>query len=411
MYSFTGFNDGADPQSSPILGPGGDFYGTTRVGGSTGYGTVYKITPAGGFTTIHTFVGSDGQYPIAPPVLGTDGNFYGSCSQGGANGDGVIFKMTPAGVVTVLHNFTGAPDGASPDYGLIQASDGNFYGNTSGGGTFYGTIFKISSSGSYSVIHTFNDNPEGADPSSSLIQATDGNLYGVANSGGGLGYGTIYAITTSGTFNVVYTFDSTTGSSPASPLIQHSDGILYSDTPTGGNLSICDGYGCGVFYSVNLGLKPFVTFVVSSGKEGTTAQILGQGFNHSTTVSFNGTPATIVAGIATALGVTVPAGATTGSVTVTTGSTTLTSNVPFRVTPAILSFSPPSGPVGTVVTITGTGLLQTSEVAFGGKLATQFTVNSDTQITATVPTGAKTGKIAVETPGGIGESTTNFTVN
>jgi hypothetical protein len=76
---------------------------------------------------------------------------------------------------------------------------------------------------------------------------------------------------------------------------------------------------------------------------------MGQGFTHATTVSFNGTPATIIAGNSTILGATVPSGATTGNVTVTTGSTTLTSNQVFRVTPVVLSFSPPSGPVGTSV--------------------------------------------------------------
>jgi hypothetical protein len=73
-------------------------------------------------------------------------------------------------------------------------------------------------------------------------------------------------------------------------------------------------------------------------------------------------------------------------VTVTTPSGKLTSKVAFRVTPQIESFSPTSGPVGTVVTITGAGLTQTSKVTFGGVKATVFAVNSDTQVTATVPT-------------------------
>src|SRR5215470_5166342 len=80
---------------------------------------------------------------------------------------------------------------------------------------------------------------------------------------------------------------------------------------------------------------------------------------------------------------TVPSGAKTGSVTVNTPGRTLTSSKTFRVTPQLTSFTPSSGPVGTVVTITGVSLLQTTKVSFGGVAATSFTVNSDTQITVT----------------------------
>jgi hypothetical protein len=60
--------------------------------------------------------------------------------------------------------------------------------------------------------------------------------------------------------------------------------------------------------------------------------------------------------------------------------------------------------------ITGSGLTQASKVTFGGVKATAFTVNSDSKVTATVPTGAKTGKIAITTPGGTATSSGTFTV-
>jgi hypothetical protein len=85
-------------------------------------------------------------------------------------------------------------------------------------------------------------------------------------------------------------------------------------------------------------------------------------------------------------------------------------NKPYRVKPLVKTFSPSSGPLGTSVTITGTGLINTTRVTFGGVLATTFTANSDTQVTAAVPTGAKTGRIAITTPGGIATSATSFTV-
>ena len=96
--------------------------------------------------------------------------------------------------------------------------------------------------------------------------------------------------------------------------------------------------------------------------------------------------------------------------TVQTGATTLTSNSIFQVTPTLASFSPTSGPVGTPVVITGTGLLQTTKVTFNRVAATTFTINSDTQVTADVPTGATTGKIAITTRGGTATSTQIFTV-
>jgi hypothetical protein len=106
----------------------------------------------------------------------------------------------------------------------------------------------------------------------------------------------------------------------------------------------------------------------------------------------------------------VPDGALTGSVTVTTPTGTLTSNVPFHVTPKVGIFNPTSGAVGTPVVITGTGLTQTLRVGFGGVAATSFTIDSDTQVTAIVPEGAVTGKIAIATQGGHDVSVRLFTV-
>ena len=87
------------------------------------------------------------------------------------------------------------------------------------------------------------------------------------------------------------------------------------------------------------------------------------------------------------------------------------SNLKFRVTPAIVNFTPPNGPVGTSVVITGNSFTGATKVTFGGIAATAFTVNSYTKITATVPVGAVTGKIQVITPGGTAPSVTVFTVN
>jgi len=150
--------------------------------------------------------------------------------------------------------------------------------------------------------------------------------------------------------------------------------------------------------------------VTIAGKVGTSVGILGQGFNGTTGVTFNGKTAAFTIVSDTYLTATVPNGATNGVVTVKMPTGNLTSTVKFRVIPAIKTFTPTSGPVGTSVTITGTSFTGASKVTFGGVASTSFTVNSDTSVTAAVPTGAVTGKIAITTPGGTASSSTVFTV-
>jgi hypothetical protein len=127
-------------------------------------------------------------------------------------------------------------------------------------------------------------------------------------------------------------------------------------------------------------------------------------------VSFNAKSAPFTVASAAYLTAAVPNGATTGSVNVTTPGGGLTSDQKFRVTPQFTTFTPPSGPVGTVVTITGVSLTQTTKITFGGVAATTLTVNSDTKVTLTVPTGAATGKIVITTAGGAAISAASFTV-
>jgi uncharacterized repeat protein (TIGR03803 family) len=188
-------------------------------------------------------------------------------------------------------------------------------------------------------------------------------------------------------------------------LVQATNGTFYGITSAGGT------NGDGTIFSLNSGLSPFVSFVLGAGSVGQTVVILGQGLTGSTAVSFNGTPAVFGFPAEAYLTAIVPAGATTGFVTVTTPSGTLTSNKQFQVVPQILSFSPTSGPAGTSVVITGESFLEATEVAFGCGEQGKFTVDSDTHITATVPEGrAITCPVAVQTPGGHVESASGFTV-
>jgi len=406
---------GANPRlMSLVQGADGNFYGTTcdlgcvgEVG--NGFGTVFKVTPTGTLTTLYSFCAqpkcTDGAFPIAGLVLGTDGNFYGTTAYGGVNDDGTVFKVTSGGTLTTLHSFDLTDDGAYPYAGLVQATNGNFYGTTSyGGANAYGTVFEITPGGTLTTLHSFDDT-DGAYPEATLVQATNGNFYGTTEYGGTGGFGTVFSITSGGTLTTLHSFDSTDGDDPYGGLVQATDGTFYGTTDAGG------ANAGGTIFSLAVGLGPFVKTLPTSGKVGAAVTILGTNLTGATSVSFNGTAASFTVVSSSEVTTTVPTGATTGKVKVVTPGATLSSNLSFRVTPVILSFSPTSGPVGASVVITGNSLTGATSVAFGGVKATSFTVNSYTQITATVPTGAKTGKIGVTTPGGSATSTGTFTVN
>ena len=155
------------------------------------------------------------------------------------------------------------------------------------------------------------------------------------------------------------------------------------------------------------------SFTPTSGPVGTSVSIDGSAFIGATSVTFGGTAAAYVVNSDAQITATVPSGATTGPIAVTTAGGTATSSTNFEVTPpgapTISSFTPTSGPVGTTVVISGTAFTGASSVTFNGTGAT-FTVNSDTQITATVPSGATTGPIDVTTGGGTATSASSFTV-
>ena len=156
LYSFcsqTKCTDGASPYAGLVQAADGNFYGTTSAGGSNNLGTVFKMLPSGSITTLYSFCSqancTDGSVPMAGLIQATDGNFYGTTwdSVGGTN-FGTIFKITPSGGLTTLHSFCPqhpCTDGATPYAGLVQATDGSFYGTTTlGGATGVGTIFKLS---------------------------------------------------------------------------------------------------------------------------------------------------------------------------------------------------------------------------------------------------------------------------
>jgi uncharacterized protein (TIGR03437 family) len=232
LYNFGSMSsDGQYPNGTLAQGTDGNFYGATETGGPHGVGTVFRITPAGTMTTLYSFGGvpADGASPKGGLIEASDGNLYGTTLQGGAKGFGTIFRITPAGTLTTLHSFTGtSTDGGGPEAALIQATDGNFYGTNSTG------VFKMTPAGTVTTIYSFGTSGvlNGSPIQSAIIQATDGNFYGTAVGGGANQDGFVFQVTPSGPAKVLYNFSGTEGRAP-NGVIQASDGNLYG-TAQGG---------------------------------------------------------------------------------------------------------------------------------------------------------------------------------
>ena len=194
----------------------GNLYGTTEEDGPNGkphggYGTVFKINPAGKLLWCVGFNGTNGLHPTAGLAMGPDGSFYGSTYGGWYTGpdgnqtaqnEGTIFKITTNGVLITLVSF-GNTNGACPVGRLVLASDGNFYGAVrflngvgmaSDSPMGNGAVFKISPAGKYRIVATFDNGDFNAGPAGGLTEALDGDLYGVTGGGGSNHQGTVFKV-------------------------------------------------------------------------------------------------------------------------------------------------------------------------------------------------------------------------
>ncbi|MEQ1559560.1 MAG: choice-of-anchor tandem repeat GloVer-containing protein [Methyloglobulus sp.] len=247
LHKFVGV-EGDIPHGFLAQNRDGSLFGSTE--GQSINPTVFKITPAGVFSVLHTFNAAPAK-STSPLILGLDGNFYGTSGNGNLLG-GTIFKMTPAGVITVLHTFGSVlNDGfnmgghfANFGTGLIppvQAPDGTLYGTTnSGGKNNSGIVYKLTPSGTYTILRHFTFSvTDGALPLAPLIIGKDGNLYGTTRVGGkpSASSGTVFRITPTGAFKILHSFDATItdgGHQPNAPLVQGTDGNFYGTTKGSG---------------------------------------------------------------------------------------------------------------------------------------------------------------------------------
>jgi len=201
LYNFTGGADGGAPNAA-LTRLGTSLFGVTYGGGASGNGTVFQLTASkAGWTesVLYSFAaGSDGANPESGVLFDTAGNLYGTTYLGGSPGYGTVYKLAHSlsgWTESVIYSFGGGNDGANPVAFLIFNKAGNLYGTTSGsvsgGAAGYGTIFKLSATqGGWSetVLHSFTGGNDGGKPFASLL-LLGSNLYGTTRDGGPNGFG------------------------------------------------------------------------------------------------------------------------------------------------------------------------------------------------------------------------------
>jgi len=302
LWSFGSVPDGENPYGG-ITFNNVNIFGTTYNGGAYGYGSVYELTSngSGGYTesVLYSFCPVspscvDGQNPVfADVVFDINGNLYGTTYLGGTSGNGVVFELSPpttgtTWTQTVLWSFAGTPDAANPVNGLIWDASGNLYGsayngggggngavwelspNGSGGwteqvaanvnslfgglsidssGNIYGTeansVVKLvpNGSGGYDPVLIYQFNPsdattEGQTPNGTPIVDSEGNVYGTTTKGGKDSDGAVYKLIYNSskqtyTEKLIYSFGAN-GTVPYAGVVADPSGNLYGTTTAGG---------------------------------------------------------------------------------------------------------------------------------------------------------------------------------
>jgi uncharacterized repeat protein (TIGR03803 family) len=287
-------SDGAGPLQ--LILSGNTLYGTTTTGGSAGYGTVFAVNTNGtGFTNLHIFtegvlnssdltVNSDGLFPQAGLVLsGT--TLYGTTELGGSEGFGTVFAVNTDGTgFRTVYTFTNGSDGSWP--GEMTMAGNTLYGTASAGGdSGWGTVFAINTDGaSFTTLHSFTalpgpfsgyyggTNGDGAIPYAGLVLA-GATLYGTAFEGGFSGCGTVFAVNTDGTdFTTLYSFSAFPpfggGSSPPPTNSDGANpyaGLLLSGHTLYGTAEFGGDSGYGTVFSIALPVPPQPRIASSAG--------------------------------------------------------------------------------------------------------------------------------------------------
>jgi uncharacterized repeat protein (TIGR03803 family) len=247
--------DGSNPMYEGLItDANGDLFGTTAVGGASGYGTVFEIAKtntgyASAPTTLVSFNIGNGEEPVGSLIADANGDLFGTTTGGGASGYGTVFEIAKtdtgyASAPATLVSFNSG-NGANPYSGLIADANGDLFGTTEArGASGYGTVFEIAKTNTgYAsapiTLVSFN-NGNGANPIGSLIADANGDLFGTTEDGGASGDGTVFEIAKT---NTGYASAPTTlvsfngfgnGSLPFGSLIADANGDLFGTTIQGG---------------------------------------------------------------------------------------------------------------------------------------------------------------------------------
>lgn len=293
IYSFTGL-EGASPFGGLLLGTDGFLYGTTAEE-CDGGGSIFRLATPGMLEVLHCFQPGEGSQPFATLMQASDGNLYGTTRIGGAYDQGTVFKITPEGGFTqilslafVFIPFGGAFGAAFPFGSLTEGPDGELIGTAANaaGSLWAGTVFSVLQDGSFTVLHRFlgtfsptfppsvnpgprifggltrthdgflyganefgqlfrfNFSPDGAffelvgylDGQASLppIESRDGNLYGATGTSNEPdGTGSIYRVSPSGEITTLKVLTEEEGAFPFG-VIEAEEGRLYGSAYSGG---------------------------------------------------------------------------------------------------------------------------------------------------------------------------------
>ena len=323
IYSFMSSGpDGSGPWGGVMLAKDGNFYGTTVGGGRYVWGTVFRLTAGGQYSSIFSFNGTNGAGPHCRLVQGLDGLLYGTTSWGGTGfqgldtsgnttGLGTIFRISTSGQFASLFAFT-SNNGAQPVGGLVTGPDQSLYGTSEIGGSYgYGTIFKIGTNGTFQSLFSFTGGDDGAFPVAALVQGADGGLYGTTadtaflnnnNTLPSTGSGTIFKMTPAGQLTTLFTFVGTAnGVEPVAGLTQASDGNFYGVTSGGGDFNL------GTIFRLSVPSAPLIQEITSNSKGVTLSWSTAPGQNYQVQYKTD-----VNMGIWVSLGVVILATNTTG---------------------------------------------------------------------------------------------------